>query len=679
MSVASCGQLGPSRKLRSASRGAEDAKRAPGAYLSLLLAAVWVQAVSAQEVPSQGTSGLPSFASDSVVLRVAVPAEYDRSPASVALVGLLIKTLPPIQDSLPHDVTYHQFILDRYNISIGTSAKRQKQDLPETFDSLSKAIAHLNGLDNRTNNLPAGRILRPAVPPKASWMWDKTVPASYGVQTLSARVTEGAGTALPPGPAKLAPIPMLDSGFAVIAGATATPARERVLFLTVSVDQAAALIQQAAPLFAQGRGRVLNAPLRFSYGELTAAEAGAVGAGVVTSSLADSIRARLAAPIRQHVPLIVVESAWPDAPTADTSCRRVFSILDTLRVRWGLGPATERACAAGDYHDPLYTHSALVAASLHSVEGLAPPGVVDVAIIPMSRDQGAAPLLRELIRVSEILSDKVAVLKDSLRLRDSVMAICQLNVGLERTFPRCVAALPIDTSRTRVANDIATSFVKSLPDRIAQIPGTHDFESGSMILSDLFPVLAAYTLVRETGAFVSTSWIVPSLIGSQFLPVTATPTVLLAAATGNDNRVVNTNEAPIEFARWSVTTKQVLAVMDQDSVGGRACKSSMVDSTPSLLLTTNVVGFDGDIDRNECGTSFSTPRVAWLLAADEATRPGPLPIANWAGLLSGRLLIARSGTRDSLRLVHLDPLRFLRPRQSSPATVQKPATTPPSP
>ena len=72
----------------------------------------------------------------------------------------------------------------------------------------------------------------------------------------------------------------------------------------------------------------------------------------------------------------------------------------------------------------------------------------------------------------------------------------------------------------------------------------------------------------------------------------------------------------VELAKRSLNSDTFLAVMNI-SEGEFRCRSSIVDE--QRVNRTFAVGFDGRLPGGRCGTSFSAPRVAWLLAAAAKT------------------------------------------------------------
>jgi hypothetical protein len=86
------------------------------------------------------------------------------------------------------------------------------------------------------------------------------------------------------------------------------------------------------------------------------------------------------------------------------------------------------------------------------------------------------------------------------------------------------------------------------------------------------------------------------------------------AAGNHEDDALSANfiERELDYAARA-TGKSFVAVMN--STGGTRCPSNIYDDTGLDVLS---VAYPGDAVQGFCGTSFSTPRVAWLLAAREA-------------------------------------------------------------
>jgi len=92
---------------------------------------------------------------------------------------------------------------------------------------------------------------------------------------------------------------------------------------------------------------------------------------------------------------------------------------------------------------------------------------------------------------------------------------------------------------------------------------------------------------------------------------------LLVVAAGNDGASTPVVKTKMEVAERSYHPGDMLAVMNVDDKGTLACDFSIVDPDGDAFA----VAFRGDLSNSACGTSFSAPRLAWLLALRESSRP----------------------------------------------------------
>jgi len=124
--------------------------------------------------------------------------------------------------------------------------------------------------------------------------------------------------------------------------------------------------------------------------------------------------------------------------------------------------------------------------------------------------------------------------------------------------------------------------------------------------------LHLYSMASERPHYLSMSWTTPNLtMASLFRP---NGYGLWFAAAGN-NPNINVQAREIQYAARSSDPGDVVAVLNTVSAG---CATSTLSSDPALPVLG--FAFPGRVDEKHCGTSFSAPRVAWLLAAKEAVK-----------------------------------------------------------
>jgi hypothetical protein len=132
--------------------------------------------------------------------------------------------------------------------------------------------------------------------------------------------------------------------------------------------------------------------------------------------------------------------------------------------------------------------------------------------------------------------------------------------------------------------------------------------------------LHLYSEATQTPHFLSMSWVARKFSLQVYFPEHSYGLMLAAAGNAAD---INIHEKPVLFASRSTNPGDVIAVENSDEKEWLCSSSRFTQSTEVDVLG---VGFSGSVtDSSLCGTSFSTPRVSWLLGAREAyvvTPPG---------------------------------------------------------
>jgi len=185
--------------------------------------------------------------------------------------------------------------------------------------------------------------------------------------------------------------------------------------------------------------------------------------------------------------------------------------------------------------------------------------------------------------------------------------------------------------------------------------GGTEVETDKSILDAILDLGDLYAKNNNTVFFVNESWTAAHDEYQVFYPSSLNGVVL--AAVGNASENITSEQR--DFADRSTSHKDTIAIMNLRPGTGLLCGSSFIDSRD--VDTTMAIAFDGEIVGNTvCGTSFSSPRVAWLLAADEAIRKTKLDSVRWELVLSERLLKARNPEAAGYNKLWFDPIVFFR-------------------
>lgn len=177
-----------------------------------------------------------------------------------------------------------------------------------------------------------------------------------------------------------------------------------------------------------------------------------------------------------------------------------------------------------------------------------------------------------------------------------------------------------------------------------------DWRVSKPYFSNILSYLRAYSRVEKVPVFVNLSWRTQTEQASGLSSNGTGAKVILVAAAGNPCTEENkckgaTVYEPIglyEFLRHATFHSQTTYVVaNVDAKGQPTC------ATAHLLNNASSIAFPGGIG-SDCGTSFSAPRVAWMLAANERyTTDNSIMQTEpdyWSGKLRERISLKRDAT-----------------------------------
>jgi hypothetical protein len=670
----------------------------PTRLLRLCLAIAPLEIASAQRVENTAKAEAMVAAEPNVILRVLVSAAYDDSPRNLAMIRTVTQSLPPLLDSTTVPQPVDVLVWEWYNVGVGPKSRASGDTLPQTYAYLAAYIRQLNGVPLDAAVIPAGQVLMPALPKRALTEPNDTLGRNYVPQVLrsAVRLREHENTK----PLEIPPAVVLTTtadsslhtdtvrrlvlgrGFRLVTGADRPASQYRALELVVPLRLAPALNVRAKALIDSGLATFTSLPVRIRTGQPTDSIADSTGdstpsvvrpaaanLGASASGYApwwgpptDSISHAIGAVSRRRtVPMAVVDFGWPSDADYQYSRNRLRELVDLTRKDWGLSPLNGRV-KDPSFTPPSHKHSVHIANAISALRNVMQPSPVDVLFVPLTQEQDAGPILKELIRTSYGLRLKfeglrLAALDDT---KAAVLASCEFDPSDFRSFPRCARALSLGGDDT---DDVLRQVDRDLSLIPLQVrtdaAGRADVRTSSSILSAVWRVLDAYSLARDTTAVVSVSWTVEQLFGISSLPESRwgpSPVVLVAAVGNVPGFLVNGVINAMDFGA-SANDPHVLAVLDVDTSGAPRPYSSLVDSTAHRLARINAVGYDGVVSDSVYGTSFAAPRVAWFLAAGEAIRAKRRSDGGWALDLMGRITCLRSS--QGLRGLRLRPIDFL--------------------
>jgi orotidine-5'-phosphate decarboxylase len=345
--------------------------------------------------------------------------------------------------------------------------------------------------------------------------------------------------------------------------------------------------QAKATLSADSTAIVAEAPLHLRFLQ------GAAGGTPVILSAADTrlIRAAAARPTLQRPVMIVFDDTWPDRNAEESARTYVLNAVQTLRTQYNLPPmqAFDAECQKATPASAWPGHAVTVHAA-QIEEALKP--LVDAAGANSPITLVYLPTLAGGLCVDEVLG----------QLIELHLLTRHLGAQLGQGAPASLVAK---------YHQITQSILAKLRTQFDANGGDSDVETISAVLD----FARRYGAAINQPVFTSMSWefkyddwqpLVPSEYGGLFV-----------VAAGNDGSAQPVTITKAQFAERSAHPGDMLAVMNVDSSGHFTCQTSVVDPTSTAFATS----FNGWLSPQACGTSFSAPRVAWLLALRESKRP----------------------------------------------------------
>jgi hypothetical protein len=324
------------------------------------------------------------------------------------------------------------------------------------------------------------------------------------------------------------------------------------------------------------------------------------------------------------VPLFVLDDAWPDSQSFIESRAYLLDAIRIVRQKFKMGATSLRPAFASMPLGPMVggtpssaTHAAKIKDALAPLAALDPARAhVQVVFVPLFRLQAPAQeLLTEIVSIHLMARDMRAVL------------------GIDE-----------------VPEDIRTRSLTLARQYVGRISNTGDTTLTDQVVVEALVWFARHLSQTTQRPFLmNLSWTVPNLQFQLALPADAIG--LVAVAAGNDlSRVM---QSRTQLAYRSSFPRDVLAVMNVDAGGAPACSSSLLETDGG----SSAVAFSGWLSATTCGTSFASPRVAWLIAAREAVRSVD-PNRIWVKDLLDELAALRDATKPDFNKIRFDVARF---------------------
>jgi hypothetical protein len=339
--------------------------------------------------------------------------------------------------------------------------------------------------------------------------------------------------------------------------------------------------------------------------------------------------------------VFILDTGWPDETQYNTSLTELRRLIDFENKWYGLDPVTwERPRKFTDLSsDNPPKHCVEIMQALQEFTDLDREVAsqkhrdpkVKVVYVPLSRKQKSDQILMELLKLSWVRQEAIndhPLTGDRLRkLSDGATAYA--NVVLKNLDPNGIDE---------------PDFPKSEKEKDSY---QQTWKTDSAIVTAVWYLAdwASYTNSERPVYFLNESWtVLPDTI---HLLSPAKSYGIVVAAVGEDYGVqINDGKNDKEFARLAAPANNVLAALDAKQTSDESdCDSNSV--VEDKLSNTMAASFDGSViegkivDGGVCGTSFSAPRIAWILALSEAIRANEKLKEDWADSIQQKLLRAR--------------------------------------
>lgn len=544
------------------------------------------------------------------IVRIVLNAAYQNNEQQAAAIDVLANRLQPTAiEVLPND-TISSLVARLYGFG-------RKNGLDKVYDAVETAIKRLNNIED-PRELRAGTRLVPTIPSWAKTDFDpdkiqNIVPAfaSAVVKDVLIRTQQVAALTTPPA-----------------APSRADHAPQTVaMYLEMSEQEATSLLSLTA---ADAPGMLLEKPVSVSAPmPVIFAKDDPPDATLPPFSIGEQDLAKLQAAktkAQRRSILLIVDSGWPTPEIKKQSQADLFQILRTVREAYRLGPGLAKS-EDTSWAAPANDHCVLIKAALREMETIDAGALVQTIYVPLSQEQGAATLLKELLYVYFVWQG----------LEQNHVAPGDVNL----------AATDFNDVRATAEKTASHSLKSNIPLKATGAA----LSSEKAIIEALLWIVTQYCEKTGKSFFLNESWTVGKSV--QHVTYPTEPRGIVLAAVGNDNGI-NVYKNRWDFAQRSLQASDHVAVMNAFLGSEPGCISNVVDD----FEDTRAIAVNGKITGGPCGTSFSSPRVAWLLAFAEALNPAPAAPQNWANEVQGRLRSWRQPGAGLLRF-RLDFSRFV--------------------
>jgi hypothetical protein len=207
-------------------------------------------------------------------------------------------------------------------------------------------------------------------------------------------------------------------------------------------------------------------------------------------------------------------------------------------------------------------------------------------------------------------------------------------------------------------NDAVEAARKRAEDLLATFPTAstvgETWLTDKRILEALWNFADLLARATHSAVVLSESWLLATPVTKTWpLRAIDSPEAVAVCAAGNDEKDVVAEK--VDFARTSLTSAYTVAALNISREPRLVCCTSYVPLR--YMSSIGAIGFEGYVDNGVCGTSFSTPRLSWLIAVARAYFE-PTDSPGWPADLKEALRCSRVGAGNKLADLRLDVSAF---------------------
>lgn len=330
--------------------------------------------------------------------------------------------------------------------------------------------------------------------------------------------------------------------------------------------------------------------------------------------------------------VVVLDTGWPTFEHMQRSLKIMHAIFDKVKrgIRLPDDAITRgnKISSSRNFSLPSHSHACMIHRSLQEFVELDQGERIKLVLLPLRPGQeGSRDLFREIIELDQVIQSLGGLFHSS-------PSPYQINSAKEFA-EKALTKLPALTDTWAAGDDVVRIYEPII--------------SGLIRIFDVYtridPGVVPGEIKVDARFWLSLSWNFTRFEVPPALPLS--DSYMVFAAAGNDGQ--DFVAARRLFASEATMGWRVFAVMNSDpKVGGLTCQSALFQGLWSEGdLANNIGSFPGHLDgdpTHPCpgsggGTSFSTPRLAWLAAASDTASKAKA--SKWTKTISLRLLKSR--------------------------------------